>query len=141
MTSQKRSVDHSAWIEDGVSDLKVVVLANEDDPFFTQRFNSRDELHTLVTHLCDKAEEAWPHKKGNDEEQLPLFVTVRDAICTRHDDQDQESDGEELHLECRFPDGQKYAAVVVDSEHVLLAHLIAKFLNTPDLVKQVKSLI
>ncbi|AFU88354.1 hypothetical protein CcrSwift_gp036 [Caulobacter phage CcrSwift] len=35
----------------------------------------------------------------------------------------------EYHLECRFEDGQKYAAVKVDGGHERLAHRIAEFLN------------
>lgn len=50
-------------------------------------------------------------------ELLPDYVTIRDG-------------GDDWHLECRFPDGQKYAAVLVDIENKKLAHLICDFLNT-----------
>jgi hypothetical protein len=47
-------------------------------------------------------------------------ATVRDAI----------TDGvPELHIECRFSDGQKFAAIVVDGEFKILAFQIAHFLN------------
>jgi len=36
---------------------------------------------------------------------------------------------EEIHIECRFADGQKRAAVKVDGEFPELATMIAKFLN------------
>ncbi len=36
---------------------------------------------------------------------------------------------DEYHIECRFDDGQKFAAVKVDGEFPLLAEFIAAFLN------------
>lgn len=39
------------------------------------------------------------------------------------------SDDEYLHIECRFSDGQKYAAVMVDADHPELAHDICEYLN------------
>ena len=45
------------------------------------------------------------------------YATVRDA-------------GDELHIECRFDDGQKFAAVTVDVEFPELATAIAAFLRT-----------
>lgn len=36
----------------------------------------------------------------------------------------------EIHLECRFSDGQKYAAVMVDIECPSLADFLAKAINT-----------
>lgn len=44
-------------------------------------------------------------------------ATVRDA-------------GDELHIECRFSDGQKFAAVIVAVEFEGLAHSICEFLNS-----------
>lgn len=37
--------------------------------------------------------------------------------------------GDEWHIECRFKDGQKFAAVLVDKECEDLAHEIADHLN------------
>lgn len=50
-----------------------------------------------------------------------LFCGVRSAI--------DEDDIEEFHIECRFADGQKRAAIVVDGEFPELADLVAKLLN------------
>jgi len=44
------------------------------------------------------------------------YATVRDG-------------DDEWHVECRFSDGQKYAAVTVDKPFEKLAHKIATFLN------------
>jgi hypothetical protein len=50
-----------------------------------------------------------------------IYATVRDA---------EDADGiEELHIECRFDDGQKFAAVVVDGDFPQLAHALCNFLN------------
>jgi hypothetical protein len=39
-------------------------------------------------------------------------------------------DGDDAwHVECRFSDGQKFAAIHVDREHEGLAHVIAEALN------------
>ena len=46
------------------------------------------------------------------------FATVRDG-------------GDEWHIECRFKDGQKFAAVTVDKDQEALADWIAKALATP----------
>jgi len=46
-----------------------------------------------------------------------LFCGVRDG-------------GDFWHLECRFADGQKFAAVQVDKDHEKLADEIAAYLNT-----------
>lgn len=52
---------------------------------------------------------------------LPFYTTVRGSI--------DENDLEELHLECRFPDGSKYSAVVIDGECEELAHFLCDALN------------
>lgn len=38
----------------------------------------------------------------------------------------------EFDIECRFSDGQKFAAIQVDGEFIELAHRIANFLSTRD---------
>lgn len=45
-----------------------------------------------------------------------IYATVRDA-------------GDEWHIECRFDDGEKSAAVRVDIEHEALADQICRALN------------
>ena len=45
-----------------------------------------------------------------------VFATVRDAEV-------------EIHIECRFSDGQKFAAIVVDGEFPSLATQICEMLN------------
>jgi len=50
-----------------------------------------------------------------------LMCTLRDAITP--------NDLEEIHIECRFEDGQKLAAVVINSDFPILAETIKKFLN------------
>lgn len=45
-----------------------------------------------------------------------IFCTVRDG-------------DDEWHIECRFDDGQKFAAITVDYDFPQLAHKIADFLN------------
>lgn len=50
-----------------------------------------------------------------------LFCGVRQAI--------DENDIPEYHIECRFADGQKRAAVKVDGEFPGLANLVAELLN------------
>lgn len=45
-----------------------------------------------------------------------LFCTVRDGV-------------DEWHIECRFSDGQKFAAITVDREFQQLADLVASLLN------------
>lgn len=55
------------------------------------------------------------------DEPRVIYATVRDA---------EDVDGiEELHIECRFDDGQKFAAVVVDGDFPHLAHALCNFLN------------
>lgn len=54
-------------------------------------------------------------KKEPDEPNV-IRATVRDA-------------DDELHIECRFSDGQKFAAVRVDSDFPELANRIASFLS------------
>jgi hypothetical protein len=52
---------------------------------------------------------------------LPVFAGVRTAV---------EDNGNSVHhMECRFPDGQKYAPVVVDIECEALAQFIADSIN------------
>lgn len=50
-------------------------------------------------------------------DKMPEFCTIRDGA-------------DEIHLECRFSDGQKYAAVMVDIECPSLADFLAKAINT-----------
>jgi hypothetical protein len=51
------------------------------------------------------------------------------VLCTQRLAEDK--DGiVEIHLECRFSDGQKFAAVVIDSDFPELADSIEQFLNT-----------
>jgi hypothetical protein len=52
-----------------------------------------------------------------DREPKLLFCGVRDG-------------GDFWHLECRFDDGQKFAAIQVDKDHEKLADEIAAYLNT-----------
>jgi hypothetical protein len=43
---------------------------------------------------------------------------------------------DEWHIECRFKDGQKYAAIRVDIEHEKLAHLISRLIAAaPDALR------
>lgn len=49
-------------------------------------------------------------------------------ICTQRIAED-ENGIEEIHLECRFSDGQKFAAVIVSSDFPKLANRIERFLN------------
>ena len=46
-----------------------------------------------------------------------IFATVRNAE-------------DELHIECRFSDGQKFAAITVDADFPELAAAVADFLNS-----------
>ena len=48
--------------------------------------------------------------------------------CTRRDAYD-EHDIHSIHIECRFDDGQKFPAVIVDGEFETLAEKIENFLN------------
>jgi hypothetical protein len=57
------------------------------------------------------ADHSWPTDPG-----IPAWATVRDA-------------GERWHIECRFPDGQKYAAVEVSVECLDLAQFICDAIN------------
>lgn len=50
-----------------------------------------------------------------------IYAAVRDA---------HSGDGEyELHIECRFENGEKYAPIKVDAMHADLADQIAQMLN------------
>lgn len=50
------------------------------------------------------------------------YCGVRDAL---------NKDGiNEIHLECRFDDGQKFAAVIIEGGFENLAHFIADYLNS-----------
>lgn len=61
-----------------------------------------------------------------------LFCTQRDAI---------DSYGlEEIHIECRFDNGDKTAAVIIDSDYQLLADSITEFLNIEGLKNQYNKL-
>lgn len=61
---------------------------------------------------------------------IPHHVGLRTAIG--------ECDVEELHLECRFPDGMNGPAVVVDGDYRDLAVLLMAFLNDKRLVSLVR---
>lgn len=61
---------------------------------------------------------------------IPDYVGLRTAIG--------ECDVEELHLECRFPDGMNDPAVVVDGDYRDLAVLLRAFLNDKRLVSLVR---
>lgn len=50
-------------------------------------------------------------------DQMPTICTVRDGE-------------DEIHLECRFPDGQKFAAVIVAAGYESLAQFLANAINT-----------
>jgi hypothetical protein len=58
-----------------------------------------------------------PAEQGAREEPRVLSATVRDT------------DSDELHIECRFAYGEKYAAVKVDADKPVLADAICDFLN------------
>lgn len=61
--------------------------------------------------------------------QIPVKVGVRDSG-------DEDTDPDFCYdLECRFPDGQKFATVQVSVGYQELAFLIATFLSTPELVQ------
>jgi len=47
---------HSAWVQDGV-----VKLANNEDPHYTEVFESREEVERFIAYLLQKADEAWPN--------------------------------------------------------------------------------
>jgi hypothetical protein len=47
---------HSAWVQDGV-----VKLANNEDPHYTEVFESREEVERFIAYLLQKAGEAWPN--------------------------------------------------------------------------------
>lgn len=50
-------------------------------------------------------------------------------FCTQRIAEDEHGI-EEIHLECRFTDGQKFAAVIVDANFPELANKIEAFLNS-----------
>ncbi|WP_202951367.1 hypothetical protein, partial [Sphingobium bisphenolivorans] len=55
----------------------------------------------------------WYDEERIEREKRPVqYATVRD-------------DGDEWHIECRFKDGQKFAAITVDKDHEDLADWIA----------------
>lgn len=51
------------------------------------------------------------------------------TFCTQRTAED-ENGIEEIHLECRFSDGQKFAAVIISSDFPELANKIEAFLNS-----------
>lgn len=51
------------------------------------------------------------------------------TYCTQRIAED-ENGIEEIHLECRFSDGQKFAAIIVDSDFPGLADKLEAFLNS-----------
>lgn len=63
---------------------------------------------------------------GKSEEPKVIYATVREAISTQEAAGGKES---EWHIECRFEDGQKYAAIKVVHEMEALADLVAELLN------------
>jgi hypothetical protein len=46
---------HEAWISKGN-----ICLCNEEDGFYIQTFQNREELEEFITELQQLAEEAWP---------------------------------------------------------------------------------
>jgi hypothetical protein len=52
---------------------------------------------------------------------IPTYTTVVAAVTP--------SGRDEWHIECRFPNGEKHAPVVIDGEHEDLADLICRLLN------------
>lgn len=52
-----------------------------------------------------------------------IYATIRDGGY------DEEWDANELHIECRFENGEKYAAVIVDGTKPELAMKICNFIN------------
>ena len=70
--------------------------------------------------IIDGLHEAIEHVRATKEpEPSVVYATVRDG-------------GEYWHIECRFDDGQKFAAVLVDIEFEALADKIARALNEAD---------
>jgi hypothetical protein len=49
-------------------------------------------------------------------------ATLRDAV--------DENGADEIHVECWFEDGQKYAPIIIDGFYEELAKSIAEFLNS-----------
>ncbi len=58
------------------------------------------------------------------QEPFVKFCTVREGIDENYVTENQ--------IECRFSNGKKYAAVVVDGEMDCLAFCIRDFLNSPE---------
>lgn len=60
---------HSVWVADCVFGMgsdnlapvepKAVGLANDDDGYYTQYFNSREEVEAFIAELRQAADEAW----------------------------------------------------------------------------------
>jgi hypothetical protein len=56
MTKQEyRGSPHTSWAEEGK-----VFLANEEDPYYTEEFRSREELEVFIQQLRATADKAWP---------------------------------------------------------------------------------
>jgi hypothetical protein len=53
---ETRMDKHSAWVKDGV-----VQLANNEDPHYTETFETPEELERFIAYLLLKADEAWPN--------------------------------------------------------------------------------
>lgn len=66
----------------------------------------------LIKEWNTRASSSAPEAK----ELLPTFCTIRDGL-------------DEIHLECRFPNGEKYAAVIVDIDKPELAEYLANCIN------------
>ena len=62
------------------------------------------------------------------DEPKVIYATVRESV-------DDAWDLPINDIECRFDDGQKFAAIVVDGDFPELAHSIATFLTAQDPVK------
>ena len=57
-------------------------------------------------------------------EPFVKYCTVKEGI--------DENDITENHIECRFSNGEKYAAIIVDGGMDCLAFCICDFLNSPE---------
>ena len=49
------SLYHEAYIEDGK-----VFLSNNDDPYYEQCFESREQMQDFIDYLTRIADKAWP---------------------------------------------------------------------------------
>jgi hypothetical protein len=51
---------HSAWVKDGV-----VIMANNCDPYYTEAFETREEVERFINYLLQKTDEAWPSTENS----------------------------------------------------------------------------